>query len=553
MKTELWTKQSTVKVLKDKSYGGEFRRSLPLTVKMAKGEYESVQLIMTAKENVQSYVVAVSELSDGKGNVIKSENIQVYNVKYIEVAEHSTKQPNDDLGWYPDALLPFDKAIEYGENKISAGENQSIWFTIKTACDLVAGEYTGAVTLIIDGESMQIPLIVTVWDYLVPQETHVKTDLVIGSNGLMHGEGDYTPQMYRKYVERVIEYRCGPHRLIQDMNPSYVEGADFVKAVRELTTPDKPYLSTIMLPVYAYYDGINEPLYFRYLDALADACIEDNINYLERAAVYCGFIDEPHNWGNWDQVNRVCRRFEELKKIAAEKFVDRTKESALRDEVVKSILQLGNFVTAYFDERLTDVVNWCPEFFNFTTADKRASYMKEGNTIWWYGCGSGENMPSYAIDHVLLDARVMNWMQFDYGFTGSLYWEAVMYYKWVWCQESHVNLVYNIDCYKEAFRCAKNAGDGFLFYPGKPYGIDGPVDSIRLQMIRDGIEDYETLWYLEKLYNEAGKSAKTLLRPVYDSLYQDVALKASADEFDVARERVAELILKAQKGIFEEA
>ena len=91
-----------------------------------------------------------------------------------------------------------------------------------------------------------------------------------------------------------------------------------------------------------------------------------------------------------------------------------------------------------------------------------------------------------------------------------------------------------------------------MFYPGKPYGIYGPVDSIRLHMIRDGIEDYETLWYLESLYNQAGKSAKDLLRPVYDGLYDGVLLKASADEFDVARERVAQLIINAQKGIFEE-
>lgn len=552
MKAELWTKQSTVKVLKDKNYGGEFRRSLPLIVKMAKGEYESVQLVMTAKEDVNSYVVAVSDFSSQSGDVIDKKNISVYNMKYLEVKEHSTRQPDEDLGFYPDALLPFEKAVEYHENKILAGENQIVWFTVKTPYDQPAGEYRGEVVLIIDGECEKIPFIVTIWDYAVPKETHVKTDLVIGSNGLRWGEGDYTPEMYRKYVERVIEYRCGPHRLIQDMMPAYVEGADFVKAVRELTSPEKPYLSTIMLPVYAYYDGINEPLYFRYLDALADACMEDNINYFERVAVYCGFIDEPHNWGNWDQVNTVCRRFEELKKIAVEKFKERTKDCSLREDVANSILAMGNFVTTHFDDRLTDVKNWCPSFNKFQTAEQREAYKKEGNIIWWYGCGSGAEGPSYAIDHVLLDARVMNWMQFDYGFKGNLYWETVMFYKWVWCQESHTNLETEIDCYKEAFRCAKSAGDGFLFYPGKPYGIYGPVDSIRLHMIRDGIEDYETLWYLESLYNQAGKSAKDLLRPVYDGLYDGVLLKASADEFDVARERVAQLIINAQKGIFEE-
>ncbi len=34
-------------------------------------------------------------------------------------------------------------------------------------------------------------------------------------------------------------------------------------------------------------------------------------------------------------------------------------------------------------------------------------------------------------------------------------------------------------------------GGGYLFYPGTPCGIDGPVASIRLKVLRDGMEDYE--------------------------------------------------------------
>lgn len=549
MKAELWTKQSTVKVLKDKSYGGEFRRSLPLTVKMAKGEYESVQLVMTAKEDVQAYMVAIGDLTNENGDKISAKEVSVYNVKYIYVAERE----GFEHGFFPDALLPFEKAVEYRENKITAGENQSVWITVKTGDNISAGEYKGSLVLVMDGESEIIPFTVTVWDYAVPQETHVMTDLVIGSDGLRAGEGDYTPQMYRKYVERVIEYRCGPHRVIQDMNPPYVEGEDFVKAVRELTAPDKPYLSTIMLPVYKFYDGINEKLYFRYLDALADACIADGVNYMSRTAVYCGFIDEPHLNETWDLTNTVCKRFEELKKIATEKFVERTPASKLRDEVAQDILKMGNFVTTHFDERLTEVQYWCPGFGAFKTKEQREAYTSRNYDCWWYGCGGVSKAISYAIGQsTLLDSRLMNWMQFDYNIKGSLYWETVMYYKWVWCQDSHVNLKYDIDCYETAGRCANNEGDGFLFYPGKPYGIYGPVDSIRLHAIRDGIEDYETLWYLEKLYNDAGKSAKALLAPIYKTLYEDVYVKATVDEFEMAREKVAELIIKAQKGIFEE-
>jgi hypothetical protein len=38
-------------------------------------------------------------------------------------------------------------------------------------------------------------------------------------------------------------------------------------------------------------------------------------------------------------------------------------------------------------------------------------------------------------------------------------------------------------------------GDGMLIYPGK----NGPLPSIRLKMIRDGLEDYEYLTLLKKV------------------------------------------------------
>src|SRR5262249_42223366 len=46
-------------------------------------------------------------------------------------------------------------------------------------------------------------------------------------------------------------------------------------------------------------------------------------------------------------------------------------------------------------------------------------------------------------------------------------------------------------------------GDGTLFYPGRPDRIGGhsdvPIESIRLKLIREGLEDYEYLALLAKV------------------------------------------------------
>ncbi len=36
-------------------------------------------------------------------------------------------------------------------------------------------------------------------------------------------------------------------------------------------------------------------------------------------------------------------------------------------------------------------------------------------------------------------------------------------------------------------------GDGYLAYPGTPFGIEGPIGSIRMEQVREGLEDYELL------------------------------------------------------------
>ena len=46
-------------------------------------------------------------------------------------------------------------------------------------------------------------------------------------------------------------------------------------------------------------------------------------------------------------------------------------------------------------------------------------------------------------------------------------------------------------------------GDGSLFYPGRNVGVEGPVASLRLDCIRNGIEDIELLKLAEEKLGKA--------------------------------------------------
>jgi len=41
-------------------------------------------------------------------------------------------------------------------------------------------------------------------------------------------------------------------------------------------------------------------------------------------------------------------------------------------------------------------------------------------------------------------------------------------------------------------------GGEFLFFPGVPSRINGPISNMRVKNLRDGMEDYEYLALLEK-------------------------------------------------------
>jgi hypothetical protein len=99
-----------------------------------------------------------------------------------------------------------------------------------------------------------------------------------------------------------------------------------------------------------------------------------------------------------------------------------------------------------------------------------------GDEIWDYVCISAQRpwLNNWAIDYPGTDHRLMFWQLFSHDITGFLYWQATYW---------------QVDPWKDTATYPGGNGDGSLLYPGK----DGPVDSIRWDLCRDGTEDYDML------------------------------------------------------------
>ena len=186
-------------------------------------------------------------------------------------------------------------------------------------------------------------------------------------------------------------------------------------------------------------------------------------------------------------------------------------------------------------EYLKEYVNvWCPHTFFFNTIadqkankkltvrvknstekklgtfpDRMAKEQAEGDEVWWYVTRFPHTPEiTLSIGDPEVDHRILFWQQKLYNVDGFLYYSVNDWYgggasqhNWGWDKKHEVDTgtINPFDFY----------GNGVLLYHGGYIGrLHECVESIRLESIRDGIEDYD---YFDLLDAKYGEGTSTLL------------------------------------------
>ena len=102
----------------------------------------------------------------------------------------------------------------------------------------------------------------------------------------------------------------------------------------------------------------------------------------------------------------------------------------------------------------------------------------------------------------LATERLLPYYCFKYGVRGFEFWGLAWWTYNPWQVGWH-QFIRQSDEGKKYYWVRYPDGDGFLAYPGKPVGVDGPASTIRLEQIRQGLEDYEALALLSELGSES--------------------------------------------------
>jgi glycosyl hydrolase family 123 len=146
----------------------------------------------------------------------------------------------------------------------------------------------------------------------------------------------------------------------------------------------------------------------------------------------------------------------------------------------------------------------------------REEQAKGGQMSWYISCDQSYPQPNYFIDAPAMDPVMVPWITWRYGMQGILYWDVKF---WSMTPDPWVSPV----TYPEGYFCSDQHilnGEGSLLYPGSEAeqytgqkDVNGPVGSIRFELLREGIQDYERLWILKNLGDGrfADEAVKTMV------------------------------------------
>lgn len=563
----VWSTYNTHKVMQ--SFGEYEDLGAKLDVLMVKGETEGAQLLITPDRDLKSARLIASDLSDGQGNVFAKENVKVYMQKYIDVSSKTPNQSNFDYppGYTPDLLLPMQAAIDSNETSVVAGNNQGFTVEFVTTADTVAGTYTGTFTLNCDGAETPIPVTLEVRDIDVT-ENRAKTCIGMLKTYNIGGEYNNT-SVYKNYYETAMN----EYKLNLGMLPGASDPELFVESVQGYW--DNPNFTCYAIPYECYWTSSADTTtlmqvgeMYSYIYALAKASTPDKI-LLSKAFVYPVSLDEPPP-ERYNMVRDVTKLFYETEDkvyadLVSEGFFE-GKGEQFRQDMYEAITHIPFIQTATREQMNgvfgADCNTYCSHIDKFNTAVAREEYAanKEANKdrggeTWYYTCMTPiYPYPSHHLDDYLIGSRIMGWMQKSYNLDGYLYWMFNLYYNDV---SGMMNDLREIDPYTQSQRYIGTQGDGFMFYPGKKYGIDTFLPSVRLTTLRDGMEDYNTLCVLEDLIqakeNYYGLSTGTAtLDPyvgdLYASLFDGTVYNSNDKTFYEAKRALMDTIEQHRSG-----
>lgn len=463
----MWTANSMTKVFR----GDEAAAGSTLRLEAARNEHVAGQIVLRPTERaVQGLTLTTTDLepmgADARAGAISAAEVALRLVDYVYLPAPGRSDEREPLETakakhYPDALIPIEAV---GPIDLEPGVAQPVWVSLVVPRETPAGIYKGEIEIHSGGQILHSAAIVLrVWGFTLADRPTVRS-VIAGGLSREDRDGKAGEDMRRRYYEFWLERRLSPQRM-----PAELDSSRAVAWYRD------PRLSAFRI------GSQNRANHLERHDRLVDLWRRHGV--LDKAVLRS--VDEPKRKAEFDRIARLTRSHPHVEQIVC---FNRGVPGGWADGQT-------------FFEILGDALGiWCPILNLYSNDEIRRearARQDRGDEAWWYVCSWPKPpYPTFFVDGRGIEPRIMFWMKWLYRVDGFLHWGGAR-----WQGKNPYETAAVRDKWPNLY------GDGYLLYPGDPVGYDGPVTSIRLEAIRDGIEDHMYLTELTKHGKQSMASA----------------------------------------------
>lgn len=450
------------------------------------------------------FMIEISDLTSAQGNKIRKENINCYLEHYIML--FATSSSVGATGYWPDAIVPIKKTFSMAA-QYDIVKNRPIWVDMFIPSGTKAGEYSGNIVVTQHGELVQkLQLAVKVYDFSLPDKTSLITYMNVSKDQLAHfyhqpSNTEEITDITQVYYDKLFANRMEPwfnDMLRPDIelkdnkvkvtfdHDRYLYYMNTLKTKRVLLNALPGNLNRLMTaqPFSDEYNKIVKS-YLSQVEAYF------NKNKWHDRLVFNSPIDEPRSLEDYENT----RKWGTLVKEATTNVPFLVTRTPVFPKDHPEWGSLQGYVTNYsiHGNHLNDPL------VKQAILDEKS---RGGEITWYISCDQRFPQPNYFIDAPAMDLVMVPWITSRYKMDGILYWAI----NW-WSETANPWL--NANTFHSGFLCSDGSvlnGEGSLWYPGdyverytgQP-NVSGPVSSIRFELLREGIEDYEYLSMLGAL------------------------------------------------------
>lgn len=527
--TNIWFVDSLIKIFPSDAPGTR-RLAMP-EFWGARNQHVSIQLAIRSAKPLAAVTAQVEPLRGDKGAVITGATIRP--VGYVVVGSNTNDTPPEELigeapGWYPDPLLDFPLDLK-------GGRSHSLWVTVPVPGDAIPGLYRGAVVIRAENRTLsRLTFRLRVVAASVPKERSLKVTNWFSFDDKVsrqfYGIPQFSPEWWTLIanVARVM----ADHRQnvvitpLMDLIQLRVEGGEtrydfsnfdrwvetfqkagvigFIEGSHLLGRGGASYSGSLEVDTFQHADGkvskqtlpADDPRVEPFLTGFLSA-LNVHLDEKKWKPIYFQHIlDEAHGneqpyYGRFAEVVHRC-----LPGVRTMDAVD----AAHMPEVLQKNCDL-----------------WVPQLGRFDDQmDLIRQRIRDGHEVWFYTClFPNKRYLNRLMDYPLLKVRLLHWFDFRYNLAGYLHWG------WnYWTPDPIKDTQAVINNNEELLP----SGDAFIVYPDR--ANKSVRSSIRLEAMREGIEDYEMLRALSaKNPAEAERLASTAIPAFTDYVRDPVAFR----------------------------